>query len=86
MKKVTLFVLRGCPHCRKALREMEELFAQHPEYKSMELEIVDEIEQRARANAHDYYYVPTFYVGEEKIYEGAIREDTVETVFRRAME
>ena len=32
MKEVKMFILEGCPHCRKAREMMNEIFSRHPEY------------------------------------------------------
>ena len=42
----------------------------------VEIEEIDETRQRALADSYDYYYVPCFYLGREKLHEGhAERED-----------
>lgn len=81
---VLLFVMSGCPYCRQTLGWMEELFSRHPEYRSIPLRIVDETRERDLASRYDYYYVPTFYVGAEKVHEGACSAAVVESVFARA--
>ncbi len=42
MKKVLMFTMASCPYCRNAHRWMDEVFYEHPEYKAVELEIIDE--------------------------------------------
>lgn len=84
MQKITMFMMRSCPYCKKAFAFNEQVLAAHPEYAALELELVDEREQAARAEAHDYYYVPTYYVGEKKLHEGAATLADVEAVFRAA--
>lgn len=86
MKKVLMFELAYCPYCREAKRFMEEILAEHPEYAAIEVEHVDEAKERARAMKYDYYYVPTYYVGEEKRHEGAATKEAVLAVFREAFE
>lgn len=86
MKEILLFYLPGCPHCQKALRLQEVLLATHPEYRAIPLRLVDESREVDFANAHDYYYVPTYYVGEEKVHEGIVDAAIVERVFQRASE
>ncbi len=52
----------------------------------MAIETIEESEQPDVAERFDYYYVPTFYVGGEKVHEGGIWPDEVEAVLRRALE
>lgn len=86
MKDVKLFYLRNCPFCKKALRYIEELKAQHPELAAIEIEMIEESEQAEVADSYDYYYVPTFYVGGQKVHEGGIYPEEVEAVLRQALE
>ena len=84
MKEVKLFVLEGCPHCRRAREWMRELFARHPEYAKVPLTIIDEEQSPGTAGAHDYYFVPTFYVGGEKRMEGVPSQEAIARVFAEA--
>ena len=84
MKNVTMFKLASCPHCRRAFAWMEEVFSAHPEYRDVPLTVIDEGQQRELADKYDYYYVPTYYVGEEKVHEGVASYEKVEAVFRAA--
>ncbi len=45
MKHVRLFYLKNCPFCKKALRYIEELKAAHLEFASVELEMIEVLEQ-----------------------------------------
>lgn len=60
MKKIKLFYIEGCPHCRKAFRILDELKAKNPEYSKIDVEYIDENKDVVSANLYDYYYVPTF--------------------------
>ncbi len=84
MKQVTLFVLENCPHCRRARSMMEELFAEHPEYATVELTVIDEAKEPAVAARYDYYYVPTFYLDGEKRLEGAPSKEAIDKLFAEA--
>lgn len=79
-----MFILPNCPHCRLALRFQEELLAGHPEWKAIPMRIVDESREAAFADAHDYYYVPTWYVDGKKVFEGHAEKEDVERVLRQA--
>ena len=84
MKEIKLFMMPTCPHCKKAMEMMETLFKAHPEYRDITLRQIDETKESAYAEGFDYYYVPTFYVGDEKLHEGVPTEEAVENVFKRA--
>jgi len=83
--KLTLFILRDCPFCKRALQYIRELKEEHPEFKTIELDIIDEQEQKALADSYDYYYVPTFYLGEKKLHEGGIYKKEVKELFETVL-
>lgn len=86
MKKVTLFVLRGCPYCVRMLRKIDTLLEANPELREVPLEIVDESKHRDFARRHDYFYVPALYVDGEKLYEEGVLHADLEDIFRSAAE
>jgi thiol-disulfide isomerase/thioredoxin len=86
MKDVKLFYLKNCPFCKKAISYIESLKAQHQELAQVEIEMIEESEQKELADSFDYYYVPTFYVAGEKVHEGGIYPEEVEEILRKALE
>jgi len=84
MKTIKLFYLKNCPFCKKAFSYIDELKKQEA-YKDIEFELIEESEQPETANQYDYYYVPTFYINEEKIHEGGIFLNEVEEVLKLAL-
>ncbi len=84
MKKIELFIMRACPHCKKALRELDELMSEE-RFKDVKIEIIDENEQPEIANSRDYYYVPTFYLDNEKVHEGIVEGNTVKNILERSI-
>ncbi|MEA5051525.1 MAG: hypothetical protein VB021_08685 [Oscillospiraceae bacterium] len=84
MQKITMFMMKTCPYCKAAMGYNEQLLAQHPEYRDIPFEMVDEREQAARAEKCDYYFVPTYYVGDKKMHEGAASPAQVAAVFAAA--
>lgn len=84
MKPITMFMMRTCPHCQRAFKWMDEVKAEHPEYAQCAVTMIDEREQPEIANQRDYYLVPTYYVGDEKVHEGAASKEIVEDVFAKA--
>ena len=85
-KAVKMMVLDGCPHCRNAFRMMEELKKEHPEYQSVDIEVIEEQREEEKTRGYDYWYVPTFFVDEVKIHEGVPTKDKVEAVFKAALQ
>ena len=84
MKTIKLFYLKDCPFCKKAFAYIDEL-KKLDSYKDIEFELIEESEQSELANQYDYYYVPTFYIDEEKIHEGGIFPNEVEEILKMAL-
>ncbi|HNQ66212.1 MAG TPA: thioredoxin family protein [Smithella sp.] len=85
MKEVKMFILEGCPHCRKAREMMTEIFSRHPEYAKVPFTVIDESINPEIADQYDYYYVPTFYTGGVKMMEGVPTKDAIEKAFSAAL-
>lgn len=86
MKELTLFYFPECPYCQRAMKYQEEIFREHPEYRQIPLRMVDENRWREEADRYDYWYVPAYFLGDEKLCEGAKDKETVLAAFRRAWE
>ena len=69
MKKVEIFIQRGCPYCVKAKKAVEQLKSQDENYGRVSLNWIDESEEVDYANEHDYYYVPSVYYAGQKYFE-----------------
>ncbi len=85
MKPVKLFYQAHCPHSLLALKCLAEL-QRHEPYASVPIEKIEELEQREYAARFDYYYVPTFYVGDEKVHEGHAELSDVRAVLDKALQ
>ena len=79
--KVVMFMLKSCPYCIKADRFIEELCEENPQYRQIEIARIDE-----KATKYDYFYVPSFYINEVKIHEGAATKEDVKMVLDKALE
>lgn len=88
MKKIVCFYLDGCPYCAKARRAFDELRAENPAWKNISVEWVENAHQPSELKNFDYYYVPTLYAGDEKIYEASPGDgyDKIKAEVRRALE
>ena len=86
MKEIKMLIMSTCPHCKKALEMADEILAAHPEYKEIPLKKIDEQREPDYAAKFDYYYVPTFFVGDEKVHEGVPSKQAVMGAFVKAYE
>ncbi len=85
MKEITLFYQEGCPHCQNARQMVEQLTKDNAQYAQVPLKLVEETQEPDLANQYDYFLVPTFYVGQEKLHEGVPTQEAVEAVFAAAL-
>lgn len=87
-KKLTILHLTGCPYCQKARKALSELENENEAYRAVNVEWIEETEQPERVEAFDYYYVPTLYAGETKIYEANPGDDyeTIRANVRKALD
>ncbi len=76
-----MFILKNCPHCKRAIGWIDELKRENREYEKIEIELVDEQIDSELANQYDYYYVPALYDGEFKLHEGAATKDRIKSIF-----
>lgn len=84
MKKVELFYLKNCPYCKQAISMMNELKA-NSKYADIQIKMIEESEESAYADAHDYYYVPTFFIDDVKVHEGAATKEQIEEVLNKSL-
>lgn len=70
MKELLFFYLPTCPHCKLAIRCLDELRAENPDYAAISVKMVDESRDKAMADAFDYWYVPAFWYMGQKLHEG----------------
>lgn len=81
-----MFILEGCPHCKRAKTMLAEIFAEHPEYRQVPFTVIDESKNPDIAGKYDYYFVPTFYTGDVKMMEGVPAKQDIEKAFAKALE
>lgn len=88
MKKLYMFVTSWCPHCKNAKKWIQEWKTEHPEYEKVNLKIIDEEKEVEKVNALnlDYYYVPTFFLENEKLHEGVPSKEIIKTVLDKALQ
>ena len=84
--EVTVFEYPGCPYCRQANQWLEELTKENPAYAAIPVRRVEERREKALADSYPYYYVPSFFIGKDKLHEGAATKDKLKAVLDRALE
>ncbi|MBQ6314653.1 MAG: glutaredoxin family protein [Mogibacterium sp.] len=72
MKKITMFHIQECKYCDFAKKAIEELRVQHPEYRDVEIEMIDENAHPEIVENYDYWSVPSLFIGHDKIFEAAL--------------
>ena len=86
MKELIYFYMDGCPYCRQANEWLKELTIENPAYAAVAIRRVEEGREKALADSYPYYYVPSFFIGREKLHEGAATKDKIKAVLDRALE
>ena len=92
MKKITMFHINECKYCDFARRAIAELKEDNPEYRNVEIEMINEDENPEIIENYDYWSAPSLFIGKEKIYEADPSQgyedikESVRTVFEKASE
>ena len=76
--------MSNCPYCQKAIKIQNQLLTQE-RYKNIKIEMVDETVHPDIADRYNYFYVPTYYVDDIKIHEGAADENDIREVFESTL-
>jgi thiol-disulfide isomerase/thioredoxin len=79
LKELKLFYLPFCPYCNKAKDYLDELMKDE-RYSAISIRWIHEGKEKALADAHDYYLVPTFYDGDKKLHEGIVNKSQVRNI------
>lgn len=85
MKKIRMFKAQWCPHCQNAKGWLNELLAEEPKYQALEIEQIDIDTEQDKMKDVDFYYVPTFYVENDKAFEGVPSKEIIQKVLDSAM-
>ena len=84
-KQVKMMMLDTCPQCKRALELIDELEQEHPEYKQVQIEKIEENREADKTKGYDYWYVPTFFVDGVKVHEGVPTKEKINEVFVHAL-
>lgn len=88
MKEIYLFHLIDCPYCINARKAIEALKAENPAYQDIQVRWIEETEEPEMIQNRDYYYVPTIFYGDQKLYEAKPGQsyDTIKENIRRSFD
>ena len=67
VKALTMFYLEDCGYCAKALGALEELYKENPFYRRIPIWMIEESQEPDLADHYDYYAVPCFFEGKDKL-------------------
>ena len=82
--ELTMFILPSCPHCKLALSCLSEL-QKDERYRSIRVHQIDESREPKTAEQYDYYFVPSFFLGDVKLFEGHMEMEDVKGVLSTAL-
>ena len=85
MKKITYFYLASCPHCIRANKLIDEIIAEDPKYAAVVFDRIEESQQMSVAKTYDYWYVPCFFIGKEKLMEGVPSKEKIKAAMDAAL-
>lgn len=86
MKELTYFYLKNCPFCKKANRMIEDITAAEQRLAGVPIKRIEESEEHELADSYDYFYVPCFFLGDRKLFEGDPSEQDIKTVLEAAFD
>ena len=85
MKELTILITDWCPYCNRALKWVDELQKEDSRFKEIAVTVIDEEKEPELSKKFDYYYVPTYYVGDIKLHEGATSKEQLIAAFEEAI-
>ena len=77
MHTLTMIEMAGCPYCANAHRAIDALTAEGGAYADVRVDYIDENREAVRTQpyAGKYYYVPSIFMGGEKLYAAQPGQD-----------
>ena len=86
--KIDLFYLTTCPYCINAWKALDELRQEDPAYAQIEVNAIEESGVSEFPSWADYYYVPTVFFHQKKLYEAQPGQDleTIKANLKRALD
>lgn len=72
-------------YCRRATEILEGLYKENPQYKKIELVILDENKDVDKIREFNYMLAPAFFIGNRIAFCGLPTKNGIDNVFKRAM-
>lgn len=69
MNQLTILYLSHCPYCLSMKKAISELTEKNPSYRNVQITWIEESQQPALSNQYDYWYVPSIFAGDKKLFE-----------------
>ncbi len=88
MQQLTILTRERCPYCAAFRRGLSELVKENPAYLAVPLTWIEETERPDLADPLDYWYVPTVFAGQKKLFEASPADTypTLKEACRAALE
>lgn len=64
----------------------EQLCIQNPQYREIEIQVIEEEQHQEIAAQYDYYYVPCYFIGKRKLFEGVPTPEHIRAVLEAALQ
>lgn len=84
MKNIKMMYLRSCPYCKQAFQMVDDLKRMNPKFQNISIELIEENEEPEKIKGYDYWYVPTYFVDDQKIHEGVPTLEAIRMVLEAA--
>jgi len=72
-------------YCKKANAILEALLNENPQYKKIELLVLDESKDADKIKEFDYMLAPAFFIGTKIAFCGMPTKSGIDNVFKRAL-
>ena len=72
-------------YCKKALDIIKVLYTENPQYKKVEIIILDENKDASKIREFNYMFAPAFFIGNRIAFCGMPTKSGIENVFKRAL-
>lgn len=85
MARVKYFYQENCPYCHEADALIRDLCSHYADYQKILIQKIEQKSEDDKPENHHHHKVPAFYVGEQKIHEGAVTREICEKILKNAV-
>ena len=83
--ELTFFYLKACPYCAQAFEMLDQLRREFPEFDRIPICMIEESDSPEIASRYDYWLVPAFFAGRQKLHEGALQKEKLRRILTEAL-